>query len=253
MWTTQILSEKTNSTYADLVSGKTPALIIPNVLSSSFCISLSRKILKTNLIGFNLGISKKIGTSLSSHIYKKSEYFSNALLSNQTLKNLFSDNVSPIDVMHQTISKILQKKLSPAFENEMIYSIAMIRIHEHGDSVHLHRDNSDFEMSEYGISNLKNQLSAILYLQSPLNGGKLRIYNKMWNKNDEHMRCPEFGYSSDLIKNVPQKNIFPIAGNMVIFNPKLYHQVESVIGIKSRIALGFFFGEMSKNYLCSWT
>ena len=253
MWTTQILSEKTNSTYADLVSGKTPALIIPNVLSSSFCISLSRKILKTNLIGFNLGISKKIGTSLSSHIYKKSEYFSNALLSNQTLKNLFSDNVSPIDVMQQTISKISQKKISSAFENEMIYSIAMIRIHEHGDSVHLHRDNSDFEMSEYGISNLKNQLSAILYLQSPLNGGKLRIYNKMWNKNDEHMRCPEFGYSSDLIKNVPQKNIFPIAGNMVIFNPKLYHQVESVIGIKSRISLGFFFGEMSKNHLCSWT
>ena len=253
MWTTQILSEKTNFTYADLVSGKTPALIIPNVLSSSFCISLSRKILKTNLIGFNLGISKKIGTSLSSHIYKKSEYFSNALLSNQTLKNLFSDNVSPIDVMQQTISKISQKKISSAFENEMIYSIAMIRIHEHGDSVHLHRDNSDFEMSEYGISNLKNQLSAILYLQSPLNGGNLTIYNKMWNKNDEQMRCPEFGYSSDLIKNVPQKNIFPIAGNMVIFNPKLYHQVESVIGIKSRISLGFFFGEMSKNHLYSWT
>ena len=253
MWTTQILSEKTNSTYADLVSGKTPALIIPNVLSSSFCISLSRKILKTNLIGFNLGISKKIGTSLSSHIYKKSEYFSNALLSNQTLKNLFSDNVSPIDVMQQTISKISQKKISSAFENEMIYSIAMIRIHEHGDSVHLHRDNSDFEMSEYGISNLKNQLSAILYLQSPLNGGNLTIYNKMWNKNDEQMRCPEFGYSSDLIKNVPQKNIFPIAGNMVIFNPKLYHKVESVIGIKSRISLGFFFGEMSRNHLCSWT
>ena len=253
MWTTQILSEKTNSTYADLVSGKTPALIIPNVLSSSFCISLSRKILKTNLMGVNLGISKKIGTSLSSHIYKKSEYFSNALLSNQTLKNLFSDNVSPIDVMQQTISKISQKKISSAFENEMIYSIAMIRIHEHGDSVHLHRDNSDFEMSEYGISNLKNQLSAILYLQSPLNGGNLTIYNKMWNKNDEQMRCPEFGYSSDLIKNVPQKNIFPIAGNMVIFNPKLYHKVESVIGIKSRISLGFFFGEMSRNHLCSWT
>jgi hypothetical protein len=253
MWTTQILREATNSTYTDLVSGKTPALIVPNVLSSSFCISLSRKILKTNLMGVNLGISKKIGTSLSSHIYKKSEYFSNALLSNQTLKNLFSDNVSPIDVMQQTISKISQKKISSAFENEMIYSIAMIRIHEHGDSVHLHRDNSDFEMSEYGISNLKNQLSAILYLQSPLNGGKLTIYNKMWNKNDEQMRCPEFGYSSDLIKNVPQKNIFPIAGNMVIFNPKLYHKVESVIGIKSRISLGFFFGEMSKNHLCSWT
>jgi len=253
MWTTQIVRETTNSTYADLISGKIPALIVPNVLSNLSCISLSRKISKTNFIGFSPGISKKIGTSLSSHIYEKSKYFSNALVSNQTLKSLFLDNISPIDIMQQTISKIFQKQLSPAFENEMIYSIAMIRIYEHGDFVHLHRDNSNFEMSEYGISNFKNQLSAILYLQSPLHGGELTIYDKMWNKNDERMRYPEFGYSSDLIKNVTQKKILPVTGTMIIFNPKLYHQVESVIGIKSRISLGFFFGEMSKNYLCSWT
>ena len=253
MWTTQIVRETTNSTYADLISGKIPALIVPNILSNLSCISLSRKILKTNFIGFSPGISKKIGTSLSSHIYEKSKYFSNALVSNQTLKSLFLDNISPIDIMQQTISKIFQKQLSPAFENEMIYSIAMIRIYEHGDFVHLHRDNSNFEMSEYGISNFKNQLSAILYLQSPLHGGELTIYDKMWNKNDERMRYPEFGYSSDLIKNVTQKKILPVTGTMIIFNPKLYHQVESVIGIKSRISLGFFFGEMSKNHLCSWT
>ena len=253
MRTAQILKEITNSKYTDIVSGKTPALIVPNVLSSSHCTLLSRKILKTNFMGSSPGISKKIGTSLSSHIYEKSQYFSNALLSNQTLKNLFSDNVSPIVIMQQTISKILQKQLSPAFENEMIYSLAMIRIHEHGDSVHLHRDNSNFEMSEYGISNLKNQLSAILYLQSPHHGGELTIYDKMWDKNDERMRHPEFGYSLDLIKNVTQKKILPVTGNMIIFNPKLYHQVESVIGLKSRISLEFFFGEKSKNHLCSWT
>ena len=253
MRTAQILKEITNSKYADIISGKTPALIVPNILSSSHCILLSKKILKTNFMGSSPGISKKIGTSLSSHIHEKSKYFSNALISNQILKNLFSDNVSPIVIMQQTISKILQKQLSPAFENEMIYSIAMIRIHEHGDSVHLHRDNSNFEMSEYGISNLKNQLSAILYLQSPHHGGELTIYDKMWNKNDERMRRPEFGYSLDLIKNVTQKKILPVTGNMIIFNPKLYHQVESVIGLKSRISLGFFFGEKSKNHFCSWT
>ena len=110
MWTTQIKGETTNSTYDDLISGKIPALIVPNVLTSSYCISLSRKILKTNFIGFSPGISKKIGTSLSSHIYEKSKYFSNALLSNQTLKSLFLNNISPIDIMQQTISKNFTKK-----------------------------------------------------------------------------------------------------------------------------------------------
>ena len=253
MWIRQILKEIRTSTYDDLISGKSPALIVPNVLPNSSCISLSRKILKTNSMISDHGISKKIGTSLSSHIYEKSKYFSNSLISNQFLKSLFSDNVSPIDIMQQNISKIFQKQISPAIENGMAYSIAMIRIHEHGDSIHLHRDNSNFEMFEYGISNLKNQLSAILYLQSPLNGGELTIYDKMWNKSDEQMRCPEFGYSLDLIKNASQKKILPTTGTMVILNPKFYHKVESVIGIQSRISLGFFFGETSKNYLCSWT
>ena len=253
MWTTQILKKPQNFDYDDLISGKIPALIIPNILSKSSCASLSNKILKINSIASVPKISKKIGTSLSSHIYEKLKYFSNAKISNQSLKNIFSENDSPIDIMQQTISKVFQKQMFTANENGITYSYAMIRIHEHGDSIHLHRDNSNFEMPEYGISDLNNQLSAILYLQSPLNGGELTIYDKMWNENDEQMRCPEFGYSSDLIKNVTQKKILPVTGNMIIFNPKLYHQVESVIGIKSRISLGFFFGEMSKNYLCSWT
>ena len=253
MWTTQILKKTSNSDYNNLISGEIPALIISDVLSKSLCAALSEKILNGTSITSVPGISKKIGTSLSSHIYEKSKYFSNAKTSNQSLKKIFSENYSPINIMQQTISKIFQKQIFTANENGMTYSSAIIRIHEHGDSVHLHRDNSNFEMSEYGISHLNNQLSAILYLQSPFNGGELTIYDKMWNKNDEQMRCPEFGYSSDLIKNVPQKNVSPISGNMVIFNPKLYHKVESVIGIKSRVTLGFFFGEISENYLCSWT
>ena len=108
-------------------------------------------------------------------------------------------------------------------------------------------------MDEYNVSLLKNQLSAILYLQSPEKGGELTIFNKMWHKKDECMRKPEFGYSSDLIKNVSKTTIAPVEGNMIILNPNFYHQIESISGTKSRISLGFFFGEMSKNYLCSWT
>ena len=145
---------------------------------------------------------KKFGTSLSSHIYEKSQYFSNAKKSNDFLKKLFAENTSPIISMRKTISKIFQKQLTTASENGMAYSDAVIRIHGTDDSVHLHRDNSHFEMSHYDVSCLKNQLSAILYLQSPQEGGELTIFHKMWNKNDECMREPDFGYSSELIKDV---------------------------------------------------
>jgi len=248
MWTPQILDE--TSSYDDLITGKIPALIIPKVLSKSDCIYVSSKILnmsKTN------DSSIKFGTSLSSYIYEKQKYFSNSQKSNKILKNLLSENISPVTIMQQNISKLFGKKIYTATENGNAYSDAVIRIHVNGDSVYLHRDNSNFEMSEFNVSRFKNQLSAILYLQSPDAGGELTIFHKMWSKKDEMMREPEFGYSSDLIRGVCQTKIKPVAGNMVILNPKFYHQIESISGLKSRVTLGFFFGESSEDSFNSWT
>ena len=248
MWAPQTLFKP--DSYDDLITGKIPALIVPEILSKTECSSLCSKI--SNIQTTN-GNPKKFGTSLSSHIYEKSKYFSNAKQSNDSLKKLFAENISPLIAMRETISKIFQKQLTTAIENGTSYSDAVIRIHDNDDSVHLHRDNSNFEMGDYNVSNLKNQLSAILYLQSPEQGGELTIFHKMWNKEDECMREPDFGYSSTLIEDVHKTKILPIEGNMILLNPKFYHQIESVSGTKSRISIGFFFGESFKNYLFSWS
>ena len=171
MWIPQIL-DKTSS-YDDLVTGKIPALIIPGVLSKIDCTSTCSKILNISKINRT---SIKFGTSLSSHIYEKSKYFSNAQKSNKILKNLFLNNFSPLTLMRQKISKLSEKKIYTATENDRFYSDAVIRIHGNDNSVHLHRDNSNFEMCDYNVSQIKNQLSAILYLQSPDKGGELKIF-----------------------------------------------------------------------------
>ena len=251
MWTPQLFTNP-DSTYENLISGKIPAIIIPDVISKLHCEKLCNKILTTQHMTSGPGISNKIGTSISSHIYEKSKYFSNAQKSNQKIQNIFSDVQSPLYLMQKTITDIFQKQISTATENSMSYSNAVIRIHQDRDSVHLHRDNSNFEMPEYSISHFENQLSAILYLQSPKKGGDLTIYQKIWHKEDEKLRQPEFGYSSEIVNNVQQTRILPISGTMVIINPKFYHQIESVSGVKQRISLGFFFGELSKSQLYSW-
>ena len=248
MWAPQTLFKP--DSYDDLITGQIPALIVPKILSKTECSSLCDRI--TNNQPTN-GNPRRFGTSLSSHIYEKSRYFSNAQRSNDSLKKLFPENISPLTTMRNAISTIFQKQLTTAIENGMSYSDAVIRIHDNDDSVHLHRDNSNFEMSDYNVSHLKNQLSAILYLQSPEQGGELTIYHKLWNKKDECMREPDFGYSSALIEDVHKTKILPTEGNMVLLNPKFYHQIESVSGTRSRISIGFFFGELSKNYLCSWS
>ena len=245
------MSQNDTSTYKNLISGIIPAIIIPEIISKSVCENLCSKIL-ANQHTSGPGISNKIGTSLSSHIYEKSKYFSNAQKSNQLIQHIFEDTQSPLLTMQKTVTDISQKQISTAMENAMSYSDAVIRIHQHEDSVHLHRDNSAFEMSEYSVSHFDNQLSAILYLQSPKEGGELTIYQKKWTILDEKMRQPDFGYSTDIVKDIPYISIPPIPGNMVIINPKFYHQIESIYGTKQRISMSFFFGESSKHNLCSW-
>tara|TARA_B100001750_G_scaffold244361_1_gene261510 strand:+ start:369 stop:1124 length:756 start_codon:yes stop_codon:yes gene_type:complete len=247
------LWQKYNLETEDLTSGKTPFIIIPNVVSESTCALLSKKILKNCTTVPGPGIKNKIGTSLGSHIYEKSKYFLNSKKSNTFIKNIFSDVHSPLKSMHQTISQTFQKHISTASENKMSYSDCVIRIHNDGDSVHLHRDNCNFEMPDYAVSKYKNQLSAILYLQSPERGGELTIYDKKWDRYDERSRQPNFGYSFDLVNDVSHTSISPTTGSLVLLNPNFYHNVESVYGNKPRVSIGFFYAESSKYELSCWT
>ena len=238
---------------ADLTSGKTPFIIIPNIISESTCASLSEKIFKNFKTVPGPGIKNKIGTSLSSHIYEKSKYFLNSQKSNTFIKNIFSDECSPLKLMHKIIAQTFEKQISTAFENKMSYSDCVIRIHNDCDSVHLHRDNCNFEMPDYAVSKYENQLSAILYLQSPERGGELTVYDKQWNRYDERSRQPNFGYSFDLVNGVSHTSISPTVGSLVLLNPNFYHKVESVHGTESRISIGFFFAESSQYELSCWT
>ena len=247
------ISQYKNSQIHNLISGNIPVIEIPNALSKSECFLLCNEISKHHSTSSGPGLITKLGTSLSSHIYDKANYFSNAQNSNQFIQNLFSHTISPVDKMHQILEHLFQKKISTATEYDMKYSDCVIRIHQNGDSVHIHRDNCNFEMPEYVVSKYGNQLSAILYLQSPQSGGELTIYDKQWCKDDESQRNPDFGYSSDVVDGVEHVTIRPIPGNLVLLNPNYYHKIGSICGPKPRISIGFFFAESSENNLYCWS
>tara|TARA_Y100000590_G_scaffold10462_1_gene12887 strand:- start:3259 stop:3951 length:693 start_codon:yes stop_codon:yes gene_type:complete len=227
-----------------------PAIIVPKILSKSDCLSISNKISARQM---NKGshFSYKIGTSLSAHIYDKKNYFESASFSNHLLRDVFGE-FTPIQKMKDKISELFKKQIFTANEKSSSYSNAVIRLHSEGDQVHLHRDNTNFEMPDYSVSRLKNQLSAILYLQEPESGGSLNIFQRFWNPEDEKMRIPKFGYSQEIIKNFKPVEIFPNVGSMVIINPKFFHLIDQIIGNKKRISLGFFFGQKYINKLLSW-
>lgn len=104
MWTPQTLFE--SDSYDDLITGKIPALIVPEILSKTECSSLCNRITNNQTTNGN---PRRFGTSLSSHIYEKSKYFSNAQRSNDSLKKLFAENISPLIAMRNAISKKIPK------------------------------------------------------------------------------------------------------------------------------------------------
>ena len=155
--------------------------------------------------------------------------------------------------MLERISTSYGKKIQFAREKSWSYSHGIIRLHNPGTMIHIHRDNASFEASNFSISELFGQLSAVLHLQSPEFGGKLSIFDKFWTRSDEKYRKPEFGYSNNVIKKAFQTSIPCNQGDLVLINPKKYHSVNAVKGKLVRITLGFFFGHDKYHNLFAWS
>ena len=253
-WEPKIITNSQMQTryFDELLSGSIPAIVFPKVLNKKTCQDLTSKILSNNEMSLGLGSTQKIGESLNSYVSNKFEYFKKVKPSNILLRKIFSHD-DPRKKMLAKISTSYGKNIQFAKEKSESYSNGMIRIHEPGISVHVHRDNASFEASDFSISKLSKQLSATLHLQSAEFGGNLLVFDKFWKKADEKFRVPEFGYSSDVVQEVSYASIHCEQGDLVIINPKKYHLVNTVRGKLERITLGFFFGEETKSNLSAWS
>ena len=238
--------------FHELSVGNIPAIIFPKILDKRECDDLSAKILATKELSLGPGYTEKIGESLNSYVSNKLEYFIKSKSSNDVLRKIFS-YADPQQKMLAKISTSSGKKIQFAREKSLQYSHGIIRLHKPDTTIHIHRDNASFEASNFSVSELSGQLSAVLHLQSAESGGTLSIFDKFWVKADEKYRKPVFGYSKEVIKKAPQTSILCRQGDLVVINPKKYHSVNSVRGKLTRITFGFFFGHDKHSNLFAWS
>ena len=238
--------------FHELSVGNIPAIIFPKILDKRECNDLATKILSSKEISVGPGYTEKIGESLNSYVSNKLEYFKKSKSSNGLLRKIFSC-ADPQQKMLAKLSASSGKKIQFAREKSQEYSHGIIRLHPPGSTIHVHRDNASFEASNFSVSELSGQLSAVLHLQSAESGGTLSIFDKFWVKADEKHRKPVFGYSKQVIKKASQTSISCNQGDLVIINPKKYHSVNSVKGKLTRITFGFFFGYDKHSNLFAWS
>ena len=241
--------------YNPLISGETPAIIFKHFYDKDYCKSITKKILDIPAAKFQNGKLTHIGPFLMSYATKKRDYFEQAQATRSKFDLIFGDKQIPTTRIFKMLKMVFpESEISLAKESGKDFSPFVIRIHESGKSIPIHKDHVGYEGKEYCISNIDNQLSCVLHLQESETGGDLIIYKKNWTKADEKFRNVDFGYSSELVnseKSCKIKNVEQ--GDLVLINPIQFHEVTKIQGTSSRITLGMFLGfSNSTRKIISW-
>ncbi|MDI6636198.1 hypothetical protein QMA74_18195 [Pantoea dispersa] len=148
-------------------------------------------------------------------------------------------------VQHALRLESLQTATEPALGD---YAGSIVRFHADGVANPLHNDNivRDAAGSGLAVTHILHQLSCVVCLQECNAGGALRIFNKKWQPEDERFKTPgELGYQSGVIAGSETCEFAPRSGDIYLFNPAFYHEIDRVEG-DTRITMGFFFGLTDK-------
>ena len=230
--------------YTSLICDKIPAIILKQFYEKESCKSIVKRIVKISPDDFQNGKLTHIGPFLMSYATKKRDYFEQAKITKSKFNLIFEDLQIPTDRIFKMLKMVFPKsEISLANESDNYFSPFVIRIHEFGKSIPIHKDNVRYEGKEYCISNIDNQISCVLHLQKSEKGGELIIYKKNWKKSDEKFRNIDFGYSFELVSSEKFCKISNVEqGDLVLINPLHYHAVTKIQGTSPRITLGMFLG-----------
>ena len=166
-----------------ILSDTIPAIVIRNFYDEKSCQTIADRIKNYDESNFQNGKLKHIGPFLMSHTTDKKKYFEEAKEAQRAFEGIFYGIKNPIMHIYESISsKFSDYSISLAKEFKNDYSPAIIRIHEKGKSIPVHKDNVGYEGKEYALSDVDHQLSCILHLQESESGGDLVMYNKQWEK-----------------------------------------------------------------------
>lgn len=169
-------------------------------------------------------------------------YFKSALKNINDLRKRCAPYASPIDTLRCTLDEVW-----PAGANlESMYGrkmfIGLSRMVEPDVYFLAHHDIFAKDAPDsYKAHSLQSQFACNVYLDMPMNGGELQIWEKELTPQEfDDIRGKSYGVDPSLLGN-PSLQIKPEPGDLIIFNSRKMHAVAP--GIKtSRLSLSSFIG-----------
>ncbi|MGI9565555.1 MAG: hypothetical protein ACR2LL_00895 [Nitrosopumilus sp.] len=155
MWesTTVNTSQANEVNLEHVLSGKIPATVIHNFYDEKYCQKIANRVKNHSQDNFQNGKLRYIGPFLMSYTTRKKKYFEDAKQSQRTFESIFCGIKNPIIQIYNSIGKMFPDySISLAHELKNNYSSAIIRIHEKGKHIPVHKDNVRYEGKESVIT-----------------------------------------------------------------------------------------------------
>jgi hypothetical protein len=233
----------TKETLGQLISGEIPTIHLEGFCSEEECKKLTDS---ANANGFDLYRNTfppigRIGLARYDYTaFERANYFEKYNETTEMLRQIYARAFDPVTRFMRLLADRCEVEVAPASERGFgEHSIGVFRNFGKGSPVHM--DFVPFEAKGWDVSQVKAHLSWNVYLSLSGLGGRTSIYKKMWQIEDEIFRLQEsYGYEDALVRDIPRYTFSPRLGEVVFFNSRNYHRVESTTG--NRLTCGSFFG-----------
>lgn len=235
----------------DIVTARVPLLVLRDFLSPAVCEAAVEDLQqcreKIRVSHYPNGALTTLGPYLARHIDAPENYFTEL----RDIQSALPPSMHCLrDQIYNWVKHALKlESLKTASEPKLgDYAGSIVRFHADGVANPLHNDNivRDGAKTDLLVSKILHQLSCVVCLQECSCGGALRIYNKKWSPEDERFKTPgALGYQSAVTADSETCEFSPRSGDIYLFNPAFYHEIDRVEG-ETRITMGFFFGLTDK-------
>lgn len=186
----------------------------------------------------------------------KKKYFDATPAAEDDRDEIFEGTRSPVNKILELFSHGFDTQI--ATEPELAgarYFAGLIRAM--GAKSTLHFDYAPKQLPGWSVADADEQFGLVLYLQMSVSGGALNIYDHPWTPKDErynndHVEKGTFGFTEGFLGDTPHTSVIPSEGDLVVFRPRNFHQVDEIQSDKPRLGLTTFMSQQD-NSLSLWS
>lgn len=118
----------------------------------------------------------------------------------------------------------------------------------------LHWDWAPNDLPGWSIAGIDAQLTWNVYLSVPQSGGEVAVFKRVCTPTDQSYRIGgSYAYGREVVQGVPFVGVVPKQGDLVVFNPRHYHEVKPGTEGQVRISASSFFGRFPTGSIEFWS